>query len=233
MLKVFEGSNDDEILITRHGQFDTAINVVNIYGPQECRTGKDKVKDNWAVIMQEVIKIEAKGEYVVVIGDYHICDLIDGNENDKVTNGGELVREFLDNGDYILVNASDRVSGGPFTRYDPADPDNDLKKSALSFCIISKELYQYVGSMTIDKEKHFTPFRTLSRKKVTFTDHYSIELIFHNIPLKPINTVVGRKVSRWNTRKEEGGWENYNKMTTNNASIGGKKNLLSGKAREH
>ena len=42
-LKVFEGSNDDEMLITRHGQFMTAINVINIYGSQEARSGKDKI----------------------------------------------------------------------------------------------------------------------------------------------------------------------------------------------
>ena len=36
-LKVFEGSNDDEMLITRHGQFMTAINVIIIYGSQEAR----------------------------------------------------------------------------------------------------------------------------------------------------------------------------------------------------
>ena len=33
-LKVYEGEGDDEIVITRHGQFSPAINVINVYGSQ-------------------------------------------------------------------------------------------------------------------------------------------------------------------------------------------------------
>ena len=50
-LKVFEGSNDDEILVTRHGQFDKAINVMNVYGSQECRTSKENIQENWGIIL--------------------------------------------------------------------------------------------------------------------------------------------------------------------------------------
>ena len=59
-LKVFEGVNKYEVLITRHSQFETAINVINIYGSQECRTNKEKIQENWGVILQESFKIESK-----------------------------------------------------------------------------------------------------------------------------------------------------------------------------
>ena len=39
-LKVKEGIEDDEYLITRHSQFVIPINVVNIYGEQEGRMEK-------------------------------------------------------------------------------------------------------------------------------------------------------------------------------------------------
>ena len=68
-LKVIEGLDDDEFLVTRHGQFATAINVMNIYGQQECRTGREKLQQNWDNIMKEIVKIESKGELIVVIGD--------------------------------------------------------------------------------------------------------------------------------------------------------------------
>ena len=48
-LKVIEGLDDDEFLVTRHGQFATAINVMNIYGQQECRTGREKLEQNWDI----------------------------------------------------------------------------------------------------------------------------------------------------------------------------------------
>lgn len=116
------------------------------------------------------------------------------------------------------MNATNKVVGGPFTRFDPSDPENNHKKSSLSFCLVSNELFTYVDCLTIDKEKRFTPFRTISKKKVIFTDHYSLLLFFKNIPLRPRNIGAGNKVTRWNTIKE-GGWEVYRQMTTNNNNL--------------
>ena len=36
-LKVDEGENEDEFIVTRHGQFQKPINIINVYGEQECR----------------------------------------------------------------------------------------------------------------------------------------------------------------------------------------------------
>ena len=119
------------------------------------------MQEQWGNILEEVAKIEAKDELICIIGDLnrHVGDIIPGNEKDKVTFGGQLVREFIDTGNYCLVNASDKVIGGPYTRYDPSDPDNDEKKSALELCIVSKDLFNYVESLIIDKERLFTPSR--------------------------------------------------------------------------
>ena len=148
--------------------------MINIYGSQECRTGRDRVQENWGNVLQEVSKIESKGELIVLIGDLnrHVGDIIEGNENDKVSFGGQQIKDLIDTGKYTLVNASKKVIGGPFTRYDPSDPDNDDKKSVLSLCIVSNELFAYVDTLTIDKEKQFTPFRTISKNNVIYTDHY-------------------------------------------------------------
>ena len=40
-LKVDEGKNNDEYLITRHGQFMKPINICNIYGEQEGRNRRN------------------------------------------------------------------------------------------------------------------------------------------------------------------------------------------------
>ena len=40
VLKVAEGANDDEYVITRHGQFRTPINIVYVYGEIESRSTK-------------------------------------------------------------------------------------------------------------------------------------------------------------------------------------------------
>ena len=103
--------------------------------------------------MKEIVKIESKGELIVVNGtmNKHVGDIIEGNETDKVTFGGQLIKDLLDTGKYTLVNATNKVVGGPFTRFDPSDPENNDNKSALSLCIVSNELFTYVDCLTIDK----------------------------------------------------------------------------------
>ena len=59
-----------------------------------------------------------------------------------------MVRDFLDSGKYVLINATEKVKGGPWTREDPADIDN---KSVLDLVITSAELVKYIEYMEIDK----------------------------------------------------------------------------------
>ena len=67
---------------------------------------------------------------------------------------------MLDTGRYLLVNATEKCIGGPYTRVDPSDPSNDDKKSVLELCVISKELFKYVETLVIDKDRKFTPIQT-------------------------------------------------------------------------
>ena len=147
-LKVKEGSDDDEFLITRHSQFVTPINVFNIYGEQEGRTDKDDIQNCSNRIMSEVVKKEAKNELLVLCGDLnkYVGDVVEGNHS-RVTFGGQLIRDLLSTEKYILVNSTNKVEGGPFTRYDPSDPNCSAKKSCLDLFIISRELIKHVEKL--------------------------------------------------------------------------------------
>ena len=57
-LKVNEGEKE-EYIITRHSQFQPAINVINHYGTQESRQSSDEIKEGWEVIVKEIVNIEA------------------------------------------------------------------------------------------------------------------------------------------------------------------------------
>ena len=87
-LKVGEGSGSNEFIITRHSDFLVPINIINIYGEQENCTPSNVIKEHWDEIVEEIIKIEARGEMVVLMGDAnkHVGDIIEGN-HDKVSNG--------------------------------------------------------------------------------------------------------------------------------------------------
>ena len=54
-----------EFIITRHAQFSSPINVMNIYGMQEGRNTNVEIEDRWNVILENIDKIEKANE------DYH------------------------------------------------------------------------------------------------------------------------------------------------------------------
>ena len=140
--------------------------------------------------------------------------MVEGNQS-KVSFGGQLVRDLLSTENYILVNGTNKVKGGPFTRYDPSDPKCNANKSCLDLFIISKELLKHVEKLVIDEHFTMTPCRPISRTKVVYPDHYASLLIFKKLLLKSKQKVGGPKFTIWNTNKE-GGWENYRMMTGDN-----------------
>ena len=108
-------------------------------------------------------------------------DVPEMKEN-KVLFGGKLVEDLLATEKYVLINSSDKVIIGPYTRYDPSAPDKDSKKSVLDLFIISKELNKYVEFLFIDKNMNYTPCNP-STKRVIYTDHYGLLLSFKGILL--------------------------------------------------
>ena len=46
-LKVDEGENNDEFIITRHSQFQKPINIINVYGEQEGRNSNQDIEERW------------------------------------------------------------------------------------------------------------------------------------------------------------------------------------------
>ena len=215
-LKVTEGIEKDEYIVTRHGQFEVPINIINVYGEIESRQTHQNIQDRWDRILAELAKVEMKGEFGLLMGDLnkHVGNLVEGN-TDYVSFGGQLVRNLIETGKYILVNGTDKARGGPFTRYDPARPG---KKSCIDLVILSKELLKYVHRLEIDKHLVCTPGRPINKKKTTFSDHFSLNLIFKNLPLKSNLAIGGNKHTMWNTNKV-GGWEVYKLLTDNNENL--------------
>ena len=204
-LKIIEGENKDEFIVSRHGQFQRAVNVINYCGEQESRTDKSKIVEKWARLTKILKDIEDREEEVILIGDLN--KLVGNSQsgikenNPKVSFGGKLILELLSEGNYFLVNSSDKCKGGPFTREEPNNPNG---KSCLDLTIVSKGLLEYIEELIIDKERKLTPHRA-GKGKLIYTDHYSLHFIMKGIPLriqalrKDISQVI------WNTNKP-GGW---------------------------
>ena len=189
---------------------------MNIYGETESRSSKNELEERWERIKAELEKVEMKGELIVVIGDLNkqVGDIIKGNTI-KESFGGKLIKDLLETKKYILVNATSKVVGGPFTRFDPAYHD---RKSCIDLVMISKELFKYVHKLFIDKNLTFTPGRPVSKNKIRYTDHRSLILEFRNLPLKLNSNNAGVKYTMWNTNKI-GGWEVYKMLTETNQNL--------------
>ena len=154
---------------------------------------------------------------LVLLGDLnrHLGKFIPGN-NEKTSYAGRLLIEFLEKGDYILLNATNKSKNGPFTRYEKNDPNNNNKKSALDLVIISKEIEQYVVELNIDKDLNWTPAQS-HKGKLKHSDHYSL-LVTFDIPMFNTKYKPTKKNVIWNTNKRDG-WEKYKEITENNKEL--------------
>jgi hypothetical protein len=216
-VKVKEGEDDDEYIIIRVEQYQFPINIVNYYGEQEGRTSKEEILKKWMRLKKDLDSIKARGEPCILIGDFnkHIgCDELGvSGGNELITFGGSLVRDLLATEDYILINNSNKTTGGPFTRFDPA---GKAKKSCLEFVIVSAFLEPFVKELIIDSSGQFPIQRVVTRAgklKFILSDHYT--LIFTLSNLQEAKKVALKTVV-WNTMKPNG-WEKYAKLTDEKA----------------
>jgi hypothetical protein len=217
-LKVEEGEDNDEFMVTRHGQFMKPINIINVYGEQEGRSKNYEIEERWLKVCSHLKVLEDRNEEAIIIGD---MNKLIGNgpygvagNNPKVTFGGKLIHKLLSTEKYSLINNSETCSGGPFTR---EDPSNSNIKSCLSLVIVSNGLEEYVEELVIDEKRRFTPHRAI-RNKLVFTDHYSLILKFKDIPQKVKTYKDKNRTVIWNTSKE-GGWKRYFDLTTNSSLL--------------
>ena len=62
-VQVKEGEGDDEYLIVRIDKCKPALNIVNVYGEQEGRTGREKVVEKWNRLRKDLDRIKIEGEF--------------------------------------------------------------------------------------------------------------------------------------------------------------------------
>ena len=92
------------------------------------------------------------------------------------------------------------------------------RRNPLDFIIISKNLRQYLVSLEIDKNLHWTPSRPIGKAGLRFSDHYALICKFRNIPRKNQRKAKRILPTIWNLRKR-GGWERYRANTDNAEAI--------------
>ena len=174
-VKVAEGKEDtDEYIIVRLDHVVPAVNLVNIYGSQECRTSNDDILDGWSRLVKDIEEITSRGEAFLIMGDLNRAvgsdELGAHGNHDRVSYGGKLVRELVKEKNCVILN--NMAEGGPWTWIQRGKEAN---KSCLDLAICSPNLVPFVKVVLIDKAKQFTPRRVIWKKgsfTSIFTDHY-------------------------------------------------------------
>ena len=183
------------------------FNIVHIYGQNEGRAGQQNILEGWKEILKELGNIKARNEGARVVGDLNRAvgssELGVKGNSEKVSYGGQLIRELISAGDYLILNNLSIAKGGPWTRICPGDGG----RSCLDLAIGSRELVQYVSSVQVDCERQYTPRRAVLKQgkiSVTYTDHLPVLVQLEMPKTEPLEKVP----SNWNLNKP-GGWKEY------------------------
>ena len=68
-VRVKEGLENDEYLITRLDHVSPPVNIMNVYGGQETRMTNQEILDNWINMKAEIMEIKNRDEGLILIGD--------------------------------------------------------------------------------------------------------------------------------------------------------------------
>ena len=213
-VKIVEGEDDEEFLVTRIDKIKPALNIINVYGKIEDRMEAEEVLESWGRIKTELDNIQARHESCILLGDFNRSIGagefgVQGNKP-QISPGGKLIRELLKEGEYVLANNLEKATGGPWTWICRAD---GTVRSCLDLVIISADLEPYLSSLVVDTRFEYAPFRVRKIKKgetrKIFPDHYPIVVKFKNLPTDRIKSDC---VSNWNLSVPER-WKKYEALT--------------------
>ena len=125
---------------------------------------------------------------------------VPGNHK-KVSYGGQLVRELLEEQEYVLLNSIPQAEGGPWTWISWADSNI---KSCIDLVIVSADLLPYVSSLVVDIKKEFFMYRVKKVKdktKLIPSDHFPLVIKLKNLPTRRIKR---EQESYWQLNKLDG-----------------------------
>ena len=191
------------------------LTIINVYAGVEARKTKEQIRRGWQEIMEEAKFWDEAGDCVLIGGDINAkvgSDEfgIDGSK-DKISIRGQAVRDTLQQGEFVLLNNSEKASGGPPTRIDPSD---NSKKSTLDYFIANKMLERYTKLVRVDDNRDFS-FKRVRKTKMgvveTWSDHLCMELVIRGLKVGKTSARQPKETSF--NYKKPGGWDSYRHLS--------------------
>ena len=170
MVKVAEGSGNNEFILVRCSAVTPNIIFGVVYGAQEGTTPDNVITENLTELFTQINKFKEEGLKVVIGGDtnLHIGEEIEGNDP-KVSKGGKKLLELCD--DFGLDFANKLGEGNKHTHFDVTS-----KTSRVLDLVITDMMEEHV-EFQVDHGLKVTPFvpRFKQGKWIkNFTDHRSL-----------------------------------------------------------
>ena len=112
---ISEGDDEVEILVVQVHIGDSAIRVINAYGPQETDSQEKKAMF-WSRLSQEVADCAEEGVACIIQMDGNLHAKLVPGDPCEINQNGKLFRTFLANNEFLSVLNMSRKCSGTITR---------------------------------------------------------------------------------------------------------------------
>ena len=128
-----------------------AIRLGVIYAPQESRTSKERYKEMYQNIEEQILIAKEKNQKLLMMGDFNckIGKVIEGN-TDEVSLSGRLFNKMIAKNKLLVLNGWENCKG-IWTR------EEGGSRNVLDYIVIDQEDAKAVMEMTIDEKNEVAP----------------------------------------------------------------------------
>ena len=214
--KVYEGDDENEVLVVQVKMMNMDIRIIAGYGAQECAPTVIREKYR-TTIEEQIIRSYLAGCEVIVAEDANAKLGPDTIPNDPhiTSENGKLLNGMIRRQNLTLVNASYKCEGGPITR--SRIVDGRIEESCIDFILLSPKIGELLVNALIDKKRVYALTKYCTTKgnpSVKKSDHYS--LIAHFKIKENISIPIRREIFKL---RDDNGLCRFKEMTTNNAKL--------------
>ena len=128
-----------------------AIRLGVIYAPQESRTSKEKYKEMYEHLEEQILLAKQKNQKLLLMGDFNckIGNVIKGNTT-EVSLAGRIFNKMIEKNKLLVLNGLERCNG-IWTR------EEGGSRNILDYVIIDQGDEDAVVDMTVDEKKEAAP----------------------------------------------------------------------------
>ncbi len=213
---VYEGDAESEIIVVHVQLGSQPLRIIAGYGPQEC--APTVVRETYRNDVEaQVVRAHLAGCMALVAED---ANAKLGNEWIKddpheISDNGKLLSGMISRQNLVIVNNSDKCTGGPITRCRIVGGKKE--ESCIDYMLVSEDLSQHLEHAMIDSDQLYALTKYTTTKgiqSVKRSDHYTLVAYFSMI----WNQKKEERIEMFKLRDEKG-LQDFNKITSKSSGL--------------